>query len=341
MKVLTFVIPAYNSEAFLDKCIGSMLLPEVLEKLEIIVVNDGSKDSTPQIAQSYCDRYPDVVRLISQENKGHGGALNTGCEAAQGRYLKVIDADDWVVTENLPAYIELLEGCDVDVVLTHYHTIDITTGKIKNWKTYPGQFGKVYTFDDIVENWRGFDRCTTFHGITYRTAFYQQRGISLSEHVFYEDHEFATYPCCHAAGVLPVDMFLYEYRVGDVNQSVAAGNQLKRLPHVETVLERLIREGEPLPESAAKEFVRRKIRDLAQSYLLTTLLVHPDKKTGRDLSKALMEKLQTQVPGVYGMLRKKVQIFTFMNRLHIEKKTWDAIMESKLYNRLRGNRSYE
>ena len=138
MKILSFVIPAYNSERFLDICIPSMLVPEVLNKLEIIVVNDGSTDTTETIAKKYYNQYPDVVKVISQENKGHGGALNTGCAVAQGKYIKVIDADDWLETQNLPTFIQLLEHCNSDVVLTHHHTIDISTGEIKNWKTYVG-----------------------------------------------------------------------------------------------------------------------------------------------------------------------------------------------------------
>ena len=112
MKVLSFIIPSYNSAHFLDKCIPSMLVPQLLSKIEIIVVDDGSIDATAETASRYCEQYPETVRLISQENKGHGGALNTGCAAAQGKYLKVIDADDWVVTENLPRLIELLENCE-------------------------------------------------------------------------------------------------------------------------------------------------------------------------------------------------------------------------------------
>ena len=83
MKVLTFIIPAYNSAAYLDRCVSSMLAPEVLDKLEIIIVSDGSTDATEEIALRFCRRYPNTVRLISQENRGHGGALNTGCAAAR------------------------------------------------------------------------------------------------------------------------------------------------------------------------------------------------------------------------------------------------------------------
>ena len=89
MKLLTFVIPAYNSEKYLDKCISSMLNPDINHEIEIIVVNDGSTDSTPEVATKYCDLYPETVRLINQANKGHGGALNTGCAAATGKAAAV------------------------------------------------------------------------------------------------------------------------------------------------------------------------------------------------------------------------------------------------------------
>jgi glycosyltransferase involved in cell wall biosynthesis len=106
MKSLSIIIPAYNAEPFLDKAVSSLLTPEILNRIEIIVVNDGSVDRTAEIAQKYCDRYPDTVRLISQENKGHGGALNTGCAAAEGKYLKILDADGWFETQNLSAFVD-------------------------------------------------------------------------------------------------------------------------------------------------------------------------------------------------------------------------------------------
>ena len=136
-KILSFIIPAYNCERFLDKCIQSMIQDDIKEFLEIIVVNDGSTDDTKSVAEKYCSMYPEIIRLISQENKGHGGALNTGCHAASGKYLKVIDADDWVETSNLPAFIDLLKKCDSDVVLTHHYTRNISNGEIKKWKSYP------------------------------------------------------------------------------------------------------------------------------------------------------------------------------------------------------------
>lgn len=341
MKVLTFVIPAYNSAHFLDKCIPSMLASEILDKLEIIVVNDGSTDATPAAAEKYCAQYPGVVRLISQENKGHGGALNTGCAAAQGKYLKVIDADDWVETQNLPQFVEQLEQCESDVVLTHYHTIDISSGEIKNWKSYPGEFGRGYTFDQIMPNWGDFNRSLTLHGITYRTGFYQEKGNILPEHVFYEDYAYATFPCCHAESVVCLDLFVYDYRIGDANQSVSSANQLKRIGHIETVLRYMVEKYRALPESASKDYAAMKIQELLLSYLTTALLVNPDKKAGRQLAAMRMRQCREESPQVYDLAKRKYQVFSLMNRLHIGKQTWERILSSKLYQKLRGNHSFQ
>ncbi len=340
MKVLSFVIPAYNSQSFLDKCISSMLVPGCLDKLEIIVVNDGSVDSTAEIAGKYCIKYPDAVRLISQENRGHGGALNTGCAAAQGKYLKVVDADDWVETENLLRFVTYLEQCSSDVVLTHHRTLDIATGEVKNWKSYPPEFEAGYSFDKILADWKSFDRSLTFHGITYRTAFYRERGIALSEHVFYEDHEYAAYPCCHAAAVTPFDLFVYIYRIGDVNQSVSNANQLKRIGHTRTVLERMRKEYLALPAMPGKSYAARKIEGLMMSYLTTALLVEPDKKRGRSLAKREMECCRQDVPEIYAHLTRRYRIFCLLNRLYIGKAELDAVLKSKLYNKLRKNHDF-
>ena len=344
MKTLSFIIPSYNSAQFLDKCIGSFLDPKVIDRLDIIIVNDGSTDDTPQVAQKFCDRYPDSVRLINQVNKGHGGALNTGCAAAVGKYLKVIDADDWVETCNLEYFLNKLEGCESDVVLTHHYTRDISTGEVKKWMSYPDQPGKTYTLEEIMGSWKSFDRSLTFHGITYKTEFYHRCGIRLSEHVFYEDHEFATFPCCRARSVSPMDLFLYDYRIGDVQQSVSDTNQLKRIGHTETVLRRMVTEYAKLdlPEdSGGREYVAMKAQGLLLSYLTTAMLVQKDKSLGRKMGEEMMDLFRRELPRTAQLAQQQYKIFCLMNRLHISKATFEKILRSKLYNRLRGNHDFK
>ena len=333
-KILSFIIPSYNAQQFLDKCIPSFVNEEVFDELDVIIVNDGSKDNTAETAKKYCDLYPGSVRLINQENKGHGGALNTGCAAAVGKYLKVIDADDWVETQNLPEFVRMLKECDSDVVLTHHYTINISTNEVKKWKSYPKEFGRAYTFDEIMTEWKSFDRSLTFHGITYNTKFYHENAIQLSEHVFYEDHEFATIPCCYAKSITPFDMFIYDYRIGDVQQSVSDENQLKRLSHTEAVLKRFIKEYKTLKlneSSAGRTYYCMKAQGLLLSYITTVMLVEKNKRAGRELGDKMMARFRKYMPMTFEMAVKQYKIFRFMNGCHISKKTWEAILDSKVY----------
>lgn len=341
MKILSLIVPSYNSERYLDKCIPSFFAEGILDKLDIIIVNDGSTDGTAETAEKYCRRYPGSVRLISQENKGHGGALNTGFAAAKGKYLKPVDADDWVETQNMPRFLELLEGCESDVVLTHYNTVDAVTGEICKFKSYPAQFGTPMTMDEVMADWRSFFRAMTFHGIAYNTTFYHTHGIRLSEHVFYEDNEYATFPSSRAQTVTAFDLFVYDYRVGDVNQSISLANQTKRLGQLETVVCRMMQEYNTLPEGAGKGYAAMKTQGVLLSYVNLALLAHPDKKTGRQMAARVMAESKAAAPEIYGLVLRKYQILTLLSRLHVSKTSWDKFLNSKFYNRLRGSHHIE
>ena len=123
MKLLTFAIPCYNSEAYMEKCIES-LLPGG-DDVEILIVDDGSKDDTLKIAKEYEEKYPTIVKAIHQENKGHGGAVNTGLAHATGLYFKVVDSDDWLNEEAFRKAIEVLKQCvrgpkTLDLLICNY-----------------------------------------------------------------------------------------------------------------------------------------------------------------------------------------------------------------------------
>ncbi len=342
-RILSFIIPSYNCEKFLDKCLTSFLCDETNDRVEVIVVNDGSKDGTADIAKKYCEKYPDVFRLINQENKGHGGALNTGLQAAKGKYVKVIDADDWIETENLPKLINELQNTESDVVLCHHYTVNVSTGEEKKWRTYPEKFGIPYTFSQIMDNWKSFDRSLTFHGVIYRNDFYRENSIKLSEHVFYEDHEYATIPCCYAKSIMPLDIFLYHYRIGDVEQSVSDENQLGRISHTDAVLTRLIEEYKKSVnmDEQGRRYYAMKAQGLLLSYIITVMLVERNKKKGRQMGDAMMERFKTELPPTYELAVKQYKIFRMMNKLHISKKIWEKISRSSLYNKLRNNHSFD
>ena len=123
MKYISFAIPCYNSEAYMEKAINSILVGG--EDVEIIVVNDGSKDGTQAIAERYQEKYPTIVKAVSKENGGHGDAVNWGLRHATGKYFKVVDSDDWVDEESLHKILEAVKNfveaeTEVDMIIANY-----------------------------------------------------------------------------------------------------------------------------------------------------------------------------------------------------------------------------
>lgn len=337
-KVLSIIIPSYNARKFLDVGIPSLLAESVLDSLDIIIVNDGSADDTAEIARTYCERYPGSIRLISQVNRGHGGALNTGFSASVGKYLRVMDADDWFLTENLAPFVEFLRTCESDAVLNHYRTVDISNGEILERRLPETSLGRTLTLKDMMDNRQGFERLFALHAITYRTDFYREKGIQLTEKVFYEDVEYATIPMCLAETVSCVDLFLYEYRIGDVQQSVSDSSQLKRIGHVQKVLDRMLREYTRLADQldeGQKWLYCVKTRSLLLRCCTTMMLLEPDRARGREMAAEQTALVKSRMPRVYEMMRREYRLLRLVSILNISKTKWDAFMQSPLYHRLR------
>ena len=118
-KILTISIAAYNVEKFLFETLSSLKCKN-LDKLEVIIVNDGSKDGTVDVANSFIESYPNTFKIINKENGGYGSTINKGIEFATGKYFKQLDGDDKFDTENLDKFIEELEKIDVDIAYTPF-----------------------------------------------------------------------------------------------------------------------------------------------------------------------------------------------------------------------------
>ena len=123
MKYISFAIPCYNSEAYMAQAIESILPGG--EDVEILIVNDGSKDRTAEIGKEYEEKYPGIVKLINKENGGHGDAVNAGLSHASGKYFKVVDSDDWVDRISLMKILNVLknfeeEEQEVDMLIANY-----------------------------------------------------------------------------------------------------------------------------------------------------------------------------------------------------------------------------
>ena len=137
MKHLSVAVPCYNVEKYLHKCLDSFSDDRLRQDLEVLIIDDGSTDSTAEIAREYVERYPDIFRLIQKENGGHGSAVNAGIANATGRYFRIVDGDDWVHTDNLIALIGLLKDTETDLVVDQKTKVDMTTEKKAFYRCRP------------------------------------------------------------------------------------------------------------------------------------------------------------------------------------------------------------
>lgn len=120
---LSIIIPLYNSEKFLIKCMDSFLNQSTKYAYEIILIDDGSTDKTSDMAQKYREEYPQIVRLISQKNQGISAARNAGIESARGRYIGFADHDDWVTEDYIEELLSAAYAEDADIVKCSYATV--------------------------------------------------------------------------------------------------------------------------------------------------------------------------------------------------------------------------
>ncbi len=222
MKILSVAIPCYNSEAYMEKCIHSIL--PLGDQIEILIVDDGStKDCTAEIADAYAAKYPGVIRAIHQENGGHGEAVNTGLKNASGLYYKVVDSDDWVSTKALIRVVdrlkELEEEGGVDMLLANfiYDKAGVRHKKLMRFRNVFPQ-DEVFSWDDMHH--MRLTQYILMHNIFYRTQMLRESGMVLPKHTFYVDNIFAFEPLPYVKRLYYMDVNLYHYYIGREDQSV-------------------------------------------------------------------------------------------------------------------------
>ena len=237
MKLLTVTVPCYNSQDYMQKCIES-LLPGG-ERVEIIIIDDGSTDATGRIADDYAAKYPDIVRVIHQENGGHGEGINQGLRHAAGIYFKVVDSDD-VLSEDFPAMLDALHSCEeqggVDLFVTNYyyvHTDGVGDRSINFRNALPEN--RIFTWKDTKPF--QIHQLLTIHGCTFRTEAMRKWAKPLPKHVFYEDNLMIYQTLPYVQRMYYRNTDLYRYWIGRPDQSVQRSVMMKRCHHQVQVTE--------------------------------------------------------------------------------------------------------
>ncbi|MDF2843077.1 MAG: hypothetical protein K0R00_1503 [Herbinix sp.] len=276
MKLLTAAIPCYNSAAYMSHAIETLLTGG--EEMEIIIVNDGSVDDTQKIAEEYQSKYPSIIKVIKQENGGHGEAVNTGLANATGFYFKVVDSDDWVNEKALRQVMETLkdliaEGKSPDLFLANYvYEKEGAKKKVINYK-WALPRDQVFTWDEVMHFKQSQN--ILMHSTIYRTKLLLSCGIQLPKHTFYVDNIFVFQPLPSVKTMYYMDVNLYRYFIGRVDQSVNEQVMIRRIDQ-QLKITKIMIESHNLAQLKSKKLQNYMIKYLAMMMMVSTVFLIKD-----------------------------------------------------------------
>lgn len=226
-KILSIIIPTYNMEEFLPLCLESLIIKKGRERLDVLIVNDGSKDNSSNIAHHYKEKYPDVFRVIDKTNGNYGSCINAALPHLQGKFVKILDADDTYDTENLQIYIDLLATINSDLVISDFITVD-ETGKRRDYHKFKFPSNKEFLFEDI-----DYKTFLPMHSVTYNTDIFKKIVYHQTEGVSYTDMEWIFHPMSCVNTVFYFKSVIYKYLIGRNGQTVDFTARLKRIDNIE------------------------------------------------------------------------------------------------------------
>ena len=247
--ILSIIIPSYNVSRYVVKTLKSLVINNKnSDRLEILVVNDGSKDDTASVVNNFIKKYKKgnkcIIRLIDKENGGHGSTINVGISEATGKYLRIIDGDDWVDTKQFEKLVDILDVEDSDIVVTNYSE-DLYSGrtvKLNKVNIYDFmQPGCQYDFDDLCYEGYGFGNWGPILATSnIKLSKLKEASFKLSEKTFYVDMEYNTFYLPSIKTIVYYDLDIYRYFIGRSQQSTSLKSFVKNIDQHEKVINNML-----------------------------------------------------------------------------------------------------
>lgn len=305
MKYISFAIPCYNSEAYMAQAIESILPGG--EDVEILIVNDGSKDRTAEIGKEYEEKYPGIVKLINKENGGHGDAVNAGLSHASGKYFKVVDSDDWVDRISLMKILNVLknfeeEEQEVDMLIANYvyEKVGMEHKKVIRYDNVLPE-NQILKWDEIGQFRIG--QYILMHSVIYRTDMLKLCQLTLPKHTFYVDNIYVYYPLPHVRTLYYMNVDFYRYFIGREDQSVNEKVMISRIDQQIFVTKTMIDMYE-LRRIQSKKLRKYMLNYLAIMMTVSSILcIRSKKKENLEKKKELWQYLKQKDYGVFMKIR--------------------------------------
>ena len=297
-KVLSIIIPTYNMENYISKCLDSLLIPSV-DLIEVLVINDGSKDKTSEIAHKYAEKYPQSIRIIDKENGNYGSCINRGLKEATGKYVKVLDADDSFDTDNLEKFIQFLRKRNEELVFSNYTKCN--NNRIYTEKTYSIEPLKTVQFKEIIEK----EAKMTMHSVAYLRSIFKKFKYEQTEGISYTDWEWVFLPLAYVYSACYFNKNIYNYLIGREGQTVTFETMQKNVDQLITVATSLLLTYKNLPDTIPepnKNYLKGALKILLK-FIYDILLLHYRK--GND---KIMNEFDSIVIALNGILYEELNM---------------------------------
>lgn len=308
-KILTISIAAYNVEKYIRQALDSLVVPEIMEKLEVFVVDDGGTDSTLKIAQEYAQRYPDTFFPIHKKNGGYGSTINTSIELATGKYFRPLDGDDWFDSEELIKIIQLLETIDDDMIVCKHLRCYEGSNRTEVCDQAKGLDYRSYDFEELPDNlW------FTMHSVIYKTSILKENEIRLTEHCFYTDQQYDLLPLKWVNTVRIAPNTLYCYRLGRAEQSVGLKGLEKHYQDHDAVRKKLYEEYSVScpPRTVKEKYIYNYLVKVTASHLACVLAVSYSREHKQEAIQKIAY-LKKEYPQFYkAVIRERKSLMVFV-----------------------------
>lgn len=228
-KVLSVIIPTYNMEDYLDKCLTSLIVsdPQLMKQLEVLIVIDGAKDHSSEIAHRYQDRFPDSFHVIDKENGNYGSCINRGLKEASGKYVKILDADDSYDNRFFLDYLKFLQSSDEDLIVNDIIIVN-PKGRKRKRSSFALPTGRVFGLESLTEEMR---ELYAMHRVAYKTDKLRAINYTQTEGISYTDQEWIFTPLVTVETISYFDRPLYRYVIGREGQTMDPKVAIRQINH--------------------------------------------------------------------------------------------------------------
>jgi glycosyltransferase involved in cell wall biosynthesis len=339
MKYITFTVPCYNSQDYMRHCIDNLVAAG--DDIEVIIVNDGSKDDTGKIAAEYENKYPNIVKAIQKENGGHGSGVMAGIHHAKGIFYKVVDSDDWIETKDVLDMVNLIkrhmqEGINIDLYINNY-----VYENANDNSQYVMHYRRSIKAEEVIE-WKDMtkfklDTVLLMHSLMYRLDKLKQSKMELPNHTFYVDDIYAYVPFPYMGKIFYHDIDLYHYFIGRSDQSINYKTMCKRYEQQMRVYKIIFKaytldELRKFPKPLYKYMIHW-LMIMCCTTIMTIVGTKEDKATRKKAFKQFFKELKAHDKKLYNKIRYRTLAFFAFSLPSYNLKSFASVKIYRVYQK--------